>query len=62
MTARDGNRRTARAPPAIRRALEFVAAKDPLAFAAATHALGLALDVLLDGTSATMSDSDAASS
>jgi len=32
---------------AIRRALEFAAAKDPLALAAAVHAMGLALDVLL---------------
>ena len=29
---------------AIRRALEFAAAKDPLALAAAVHAMGLALD------------------
>ena len=32
---------------AIRRALEFVAAKDPLAMPAALHAMELALGVLL---------------
>jgi hypothetical protein len=32
---------------AIRRALEFVAAKDPLALAAAVHAMEVALDVLV---------------
>ena len=49
---------------AIRRALEFIAAKDPLAMAAAVHAMEVALAALLaeEGAGASASSSGQASS